>query len=59
MPIIAYDDTTSVKISAKTKGELGNDLKIKLFGIEQGIVFTVPIILKFASDLRQTSFHHQ
>jgi phage tail sheath gpL-like len=41
MPIIAYDDTTSVKISAKTKGELGNDLKIKLFGIEQGIVFTV------------------
>ena len=41
MPVIATAAAAAVTLTAKWKGESGNDLKIELIGIEAGITFAI------------------
>lgn len=41
MPVIATDGTTEITLTAKHKGLTGNDIKLELLGVSQGIVFTI------------------
>lgn len=41
MPALASDGTTKVDLTAKAKGEYGNDLFIEIIGEEDGLTFTV------------------
>jgi len=41
MPVIAVDGTTQVDLTAKWKGESGDDLKIEIIGEAAGIIFII------------------